>query len=205
MTGRVLTDDEVRTVVDAICFVDLDCSVRSAAALNPVLEPDGPVDPADDDEGRPAAAITMSDLARFLPASAALHAEPEGWAVVGVPANFWVDVRAVTVRAALLGDSAEVRFTPQAYRFDYGDDATRTTGEPGASWSDLRQQELTATPTGHVYRTRGDVRAAATVVYSGEYRFADGPWTRVAGAVAAGTPPQRMLVVAERTALTRPG
>jgi hypothetical protein len=40
------------------------------------------------------------------------------------------------------------------------------------------------------------------VVWSAEYRFAGGPWTAVAGAVSGATPPQRVLVVVERTALT---
>ncbi|WP_133767490.1 hypothetical protein [Amnibacterium kyonggiense] len=162
-------------------------------------------DPAAGGGAQPATAITISDLARFLPASGSLHAEPDGWAVIGVPANFWVDVRAITVRAALLGDAAEVRFTPQAYRFAYGDGSARSSGTPGASWAALGQMELTDTAAGHVYRSRGDVRATASVVYSAQYRFAGGPWIGVAGAVSASTPPQRVLVVAERTALTRPG
>lgn len=144
----------------------------------------------------------IGDVARFLPALATLHAEPDGWAVVGVPANFWVDVEAVTVAGELLGEAAEVRFTPQAYRFDYGDGTTRATATPGASWADLGQDELTKTATSHVYRERADREATVTVVYSAEYRFAGGPWIGVAGAVSGTTPPQRVLVVVERTALT---
>ena len=44
-----------------------------------------------------------------------------------------------------------------------------------------------------------------TVVYSAEYRFAGGPWIAVTGAVSGTTPPQRVLVVVERTALTTLG
>jgi hypothetical protein len=43
-----------------------------------------------------------------------------------------------------------------------------------------------------------------TVVYSAQYRVAGGPWVAVVGAVAGTTPPQRVLVVVERTALTKP-
>lgn len=201
-SGRALTDAELLALLDAICVGDSHCDLRAAAALNPLLVQG---DPAAGGAGAPAAAITISDLARFLPASGALHAEPDGWAVIGVPANFWVDVRTITVRAALLGDAAEVRFTPQAYRFAYGDGSTKPTRTPGASWAALGQEELSDTPTGHVYRSRGDLRATASVVYSAQYRFADGPWIGVTGAVSASTPPERVLVVAERTALTRPG
>jgi len=202
VTPGTLTDAELLELLDAICVGDSHCDLRAAAALNPLLVQG---DPAAGGGDEPAAAVTISDLARFLPAAGALHAEPDGWAVIGVPANFWVEVRAVTVRAALLGDAAEVRFTPQAYRFDYGDGATRTSARPGSSWAALGLEELSPTSTDHVYRTRGDLRASATVVYSARYRFAGGPWIGVTGAVSASTPPQRVLVVAERTALTRPG
>jgi len=148
--------------------------------------------------------VLPADLAAGaeLVATAGLHAEPDGWAVVGVPANFWVDVAPVTVSGPLLGGTAEVRFTPRAYRFDYGDGSVGTSGSPGASWAALGQDELTATSTGHIYRARGAVEAAVTVVYSAEYRFGGGAWIGVAGAVSGTTPPQRELVVVERTALT---
>lgn len=152
----------------------------------------------------PARVVMIDDVARFLPAVATLRSEPDGWAVVGVPANFWVDVKAVTVAGELLGEEAEVRFTPEAYRFDYGDGTTRATATPGASWADLGQEELTKTATSHVYSDRAEREASVTVLYSAEYRFAGGPWIAVAGAVSGTTPPQRVLVVVERTALTTP-
>ena len=121
-----------------------------------------------------------------------------------MPANFWVEATPATVAGELLGQAAEVRFTPQAYRFDYGDGASRSTATAGASWAALGQEELTKTPTSHVYRSRGDVQARVTVVYSAQYRVAGGPWIGVAGAVSGTAPPQRVLVVVERTALTTP-
>jgi hypothetical protein len=168
--------------------------------LNPRIPAQPPADPAPGAE--PAPVVTISDLARFLPVTAALHAEPDGWAVVGVPANFWADAAAATVPGELLDQPARVRFTPQAYRFDYGDGSSRTAATAGSSWAALGQEELTKTPTSHVYRARGSVRAQVTVVYSAQYRFAGGPWIGVVGAVIGTTPPQRVLVVVERTALT---
>jgi hypothetical protein len=199
--GRALTDDELLALLDDACYGNAVCDVRGAFALNPLI-PAQPATPGA--AGVPAATVTISDLARFLPATATLHAEPNGWAAVGVPANFWADATAVTVSGSLLGDTAQVRFTPQAYRFDYGDGSARSSTRPGASWASLGQEELTATSTSHVYRSRGDRRASVTVVYSAQYRLADGPWISVTGAVSGTTPPQRVLVVAERTALTTP-
>ncbi len=189
-----LTDAEILRLEEQICTGVGTCGGRFAVLGEPP------------EEGKdvPAQVVTIADLARFLPAVAALHGEPDGWAVVGVPANFWVDVEAVTVAGELLGEAAEVRFTPQAYRFDYGDGTTRATTTPGASWADLGQEELTKTQTSHIYEARADREATVTVVYSAEYRFAGGAWIGVAGAVSGTTPPQRVLVVVERTALTTP-
>lgn len=199
--GRALTDTELLGLLDRICYGDGACSTREAVGLNPVI----PAQPAVEGEpAEPADVVTITDLARFLPATVGLHAEPDGWAVVGVPANFWVEVAPVTVSGELLGGTAQVRFTPRAYRFDYGDGTVRTSGSPGASWAALGQEELTPTPTDHVYRARGDRSASVTVIYSAQYRVGDGPWIGVAGAVSGTTPPQATLVVVERTALTTP-
>ena len=132
----------------------------------------------------------------------ALHSEPDGWAVVGVPANFWTYVRPVTVDGSLLGEQAAVRFTPQLYRWDYGDGGSRTTRSGGASWSGLGQQELSATATSHLYLTKAAEDASVTVFWFAEYRFAGSDWTPVTGAVSNSSPPTRMLVVKERTVLT---
>jgi len=199
--GRPLTDEELLALFDEACYGNGQCDARGGALLNPQI----PVDPAEPGTpGEPAAVVTIADVARFLPATATLHAEPDGWAVVGVPANFWAESAPITVSGELLGETAEVRFLPEAYRFAYGDGTTRATTSPGASWAVLGQQELTATSTSHVFTARGDVRASVTVVYSAQYRFANGAWTPVAGAVSAATPPRRVLVVVERTALTTP-
>jgi hypothetical protein len=198
--GRALTDAELAALLDEVCFGNGVCGIRDSVVLNPRIPAQPPADPAPGAESAPV--VTISDLARFLPATAALHAEPDGWAVVGVPANFWADADAATVSGELLDQPAQVRFTPQAYRFDYGDGSSRTAATAGSSWAALGQEELTETPTSHVYRSRGSVRAQVTVVYSAQYRFAGGPWIDVAGAVSGTTPPQRVLVVVERTALT---
>ena len=181
------------------------CAAERADGLDPVFwqgrTGDGP-DPEPAPEGAPARVVTIDDLARFLPADVELHAEPDGWAVVGVPANFWTRVQPVVVDGELLGEAAAVRFTPRLYRWDYGDGTSRTSATGGSSWADAGLEELAATPTSHVYRAEADVRAAVTVYWSAEYRFAGGPWIAVAGAVAGEAPTVELLVVRERTVLT---
>ena len=197
--GRPLTADEVQDLLDQVCYGNGECGTRIAGTVNPLIPPQDPAAPAP--AGAPAT-VGIADVARFLPATTGLHVEPDGWAVVGVPANLWVEVTPMTVDGELLDRPAEVRFTPIAYRFDYGDGTVRTSATGGASWAALGQEELTATPTSHVYTVRADRRATVTIVYAAAYRFADGPWTDVAGAVSGTTAPQRVLVVVERTALT---
>src|SRR5207244_2502353 len=69
--GRALTDDEIRALLDEACYGNGVCATRTALSLNPVI----PIEPgAPGADGAPAQTVTISDLARFLPASAALHA-----------------------------------------------------------------------------------------------------------------------------------
>lgn len=200
--GKPLTPAQIQALLNEICTGDGVCgSTRAAFLLNPLLPPGTPGAPA---AGTAPQVVTAADVARFLPAIGALRSEPDGWAVVGVPANFWAQVSAVTVDGTLLGGPAEVRFTPQLYRWDYGDGSSRTTAGPGSSWAALGQDELTTTPTSHRYTERATRQAQVEVVYSAEYRVGTGPWLPVVGAVVGATPPHPMLVVTERTVLTPP-
>lgn len=199
---RGLPEVEARRAWDGLCYADVDCDGRGPAGLNPFF-PRVPAPPADAAEpGAPAAAITIADVARFLPATAEMHAEPDGWAVVGVPANFWIEVEPVVVEGELLGGPADVRFTPRAYQWVYGDGGSRTTAAGGASWAALGQEELTSTGTSHSYEDRARVHAHVTVLYSADYRIDGGVWVPIDGAVAGDTPPTPVLVVKERTVLT---
>jgi hypothetical protein len=201
--GAALTPEQILAIFNSLCAGIGDCSdLRGPGVLNPLLLPGTPGAPGA--PGAPAQTVTAADVARFLPAVGALHAEPDGWAVVGVPANFWADVHAITVDGALLGGPAQVRFTPQLYRWIYSDGAERATAAPGSSWAALGQDELTTTPTSHIYTDRAKRQASVQVIYSAEYRVGAGPWLPVVGAVTGSTPPRSMLVVTERTVLTPP-
>lgn len=155
--------------------------------------------------GAPAAAsrfVTVTDIARFVPPVGVVHGEPSGWAVVGVPANYRVDVGQAVVAGQIFDVPAEVRFTPRAYTWAYGDGTTRVTTSPGATWAQLGQHELTATPTSHLFRTRGTRAVRVQVAYTAEYRVGDGDWMPVQGIVTATSPAAPVQVVVERTVLT---
>lgn len=145
--------------------------------------------------------ITMADLESFRPAAPRFTAEPNGWAIVGMPANFVADAAQQVVPGELLGEPAEVRFTPVAYTWSYGDGGSRTTAEPGASWEALGLEELTPTPTSHIYLERGTVSAALTVSYGAEYRFLGPDWIPVSGTLDVTGAPSPVVVVTASTML----
>jgi hypothetical protein len=131
--GRSLTPAEILALLNELCVGIANCGdQRGPQQLNVLLLPGAPGAPAAG--GVAAQVVTAADVARFLPALGSLHSEPNGWAVVGVPANFWADVRPMTVAGTLLGGPAQVRFTPQVYRWIYGDGSERVTATPGATW-----------------------------------------------------------------------
>lgn len=145
--------------------------------------------------------ITMADLESFRPTAPTFSAEPDGWAVVGLPANFVAHTGQETVPGTLLGQPAEVRFTPHAFTWQYGDGAPRTTAEPGATWAALGLGELATTATSHVYEKRGRADASLTVTYGAEYRFLGPAWIPVVGTLEVTTRPFPVLVVTASTML----
>ncbi|WP_375399673.1 hypothetical protein [uncultured Amnibacterium sp.] len=129
--------------------------------------------------------VTANDVARFLTAQGVVHSEPRCWAVVGVPANFWVEVAPVTAEGELFDRAVQVRFTPSGHLWDYCDGEVLHTDTRSASWAQLGQGELTESPTG-----------------TAEYRVGHGQWVAVQGDVIAPAPPASMVVVTESTVLT---
>ena len=141
-------------------------------------KPGDPVDPA------PATpSITLNDLAFFRPQAAVQYMQPDGWMVVGLPTNFVAVIERHIVAGTLLGAPAEVRFTPVAFRWRYGDgDAARLT-TAGLSWQALGLGEFDATPTSHVFRASGTYVIELDVEYTAEYRFAGGGWRALQGVI----------------------
>lgn len=177
-------------------------SAEPARPAAPPRDVCSPVNPADCDftgaeptpppAGEPA--VTLRDIATFHPAPHEHTAEPAGWAVIDLPANAIADVDTVTRSGTLFGRPVDVRFHPVAYRWAYSDGGTVNSSDPGATWTDLGQAEFTATPTSHVYRSKGEHTARLDVTYVAEYRFDGSAWRWIDGTLTIEGAPQRVLV-----------
>lgn len=129
--------------------------------------------------------ITLSDLVSFRPQGVSLSVQPGTWTVVGVETNFIAGAHTHVVAGSLLGSNAEVRFTPASFEWNYGDGATRTTADAGASWTALGLKEFSRTSTSHKYITPASYTPSLSVWYSVEYRWGGGAWRAVTGRIPA--------------------
>ncbi|KRC61012.1 hypothetical protein ASE14_08660 [Agromyces sp. Root81] len=163
------------------------------------VTPSTPEDPA---APAPAVVVTLRDIASFTPAKPGNDMEPGGWAVEDLPANFVAEASAQVVSGTLLGQPADVRFTPVGYRWLHSDGGVVESGRPGATWATLGQREFTATGTSHVYAESGEYTVSLEVVLRAEYRFAGSGWRSIAGTLAVASDPQRVLVGEFDTVLT---
>ncbi|MBC7518602.1 MAG: hypothetical protein H7248_06910, partial [Microbacteriaceae bacterium] len=146
-------------------------------------------------------AITVSDIAGFTPSETTHQMEPSGWTIRGVPANF-IAYSGEDVRdGVLLGLPASVRFTPLAFRWDYGDGITELRTEGGDTWSTLSLPEFSATATSHEYANRGTFSVSLATAYSAEYRFAGGEWQPIDGTVTTESSPFPVTVSDTATVL----
>ena len=125
--------------------------------------------------------ITISDLASFRPTAPTLEMEPDGWMLVGLPANFITRTNTHVVSGTLLDYPLDVRFTPSSYAWSWGDGTTSRSTVPGASWASLGLPEFSTTPTSHVFTERGIYQISVTVSYTVEFRIDSLPWRSVPG------------------------
>jgi hypothetical protein len=192
--GRVAADVDVRCQPGAGACFD-----GEHAFLPPARWPAKPADPA------PVAAVTpgvsLADVAQFVPRSASIRSQPNGWALVGAPVNLFTDATAQVVDGTLLGRPAQVRFVPVSFTWDHGDGTVSTTAGPGASWKQLGQQDFTSTDTSHAYPSIGDRRVAVTIAYSPSYRFDGGGWQQVPGTLPVVIGPVTIHVLQGSTVL----
>jgi hypothetical protein len=154
--------------------------------------------------------VRISDLINFAPATPTHGMEPAGWTLVGLPTNFIASASVHTRSGLLLGFPADVRFTPVAYRWNYGDASSARNATGGASWAALGLPEFSDTATSHVFDTRGVVTIESAVEYGAEYRFAGQPWRAISGTIAvwarplAATAGDAKTVLVERDCLRGP-
>lgn len=147
------------------------------------------------------APITLSDLANFVPQAASLTSQPRGWTVVDLNTNFIAGASTHVVGGSLFGRSAEVRFTPHAYDWNYGDGGTQTTSVAGARWDALGLREFSPTSTSHVYGSEGSFTTSVSVRYGAEYRVGGGAWINVSGEVSSGATTTVVIVQSADTVL----
>ncbi len=143
--------------------------------------------------------LTLQDIAAFRPTPASRSMQPNGWAVRGLDANFLSSGASDIQSGTLLGQSAEVRFTPVRWRWDYGDGATRTSRTPGEPWTP--RTEFDPTPTSHVYEQNGTYPVTLTVDYAVEYRLAGGPWIPIPGILSRAAAPLTVTIGSAKTVL----
>ncbi len=106
--------------------------------------------------------------------------EPAGWSLPLLPTNVYSTTGATTESGELLGWPIEVRFTPVAYRWSWGDGSQSVTTEPGSSWG---SKQFSDTGTSHVYEISGDYVVSLEVTFEAAYRFDGGAFQSLPGQI----------------------
>ena len=100
---------------------------------------------------------------------------------MGLPTNVFAQIDPHVVPGTLLGQPAQVRFTPYAYRWNYGNGTSSRVGTRGGTGQSYGIPEFAPTPTSHTYTTPGSYTITLTVEDTAEYRLAGGSWIPVTG------------------------
>jgi hypothetical protein len=196
----VMPRDRLAADVDVPCTPGTGTCFDGRHAFLPPAK--APVKPADPAPAEPAAsAVSLEDVAGFVPRTASIRSQPNGWALVGAPMNLLTDAAPQVVDGTLLGRPAQVRFVPVAFTWDHGDGTSTMVEGPGASWRDLGQHDFTSTPTSHVYDSMGDRQIALTIAYAPSYRSDGGGWQQIAGTLPVQVGPVTIHVLEGSTVL----
>ena len=145
--------------------------------------------------------ITLQDIAAFRPTPARQQMEPDGWTVAGLDTNFYAITEPHVVPGTLLGRPADVRFTPVAFHWNYGDGSSTTLGTKGGTWAALGIPEFEPTPTSHVYGQLGDYTITLRVSFAAEYRFDGSGWRPIVGQLTLPANDLRIRVGTAKTVL----
>lgn len=123
---------------------------------------------------------SLNDIAHFAPGGASFVQEPAGWSLPLMPMNVYSIAQETTQAGELLGWPIEVRFTPVAYNWTFGDGNSARRTVPGSSWG---SRQFSTTATSHVYELSGDYRVGLSVTYEASYRFDGGPFLSIPGQI----------------------
>jgi hypothetical protein len=121
--------------------------------------------------------------------------------VVNLNTNFIAGASVHVVGGSLFGRSAEVRFTPHTYDWNYGDGGSQTTSVSGARWDVLGLREFSPTATSHVYGAEGSFTTSVSVRYGVEYRVGGEAWIPVSGEVSSSATTAVVIVQGADTVL----
>ena len=149
----------------------------------------------------PTTIVRITDLHNFPAYPTPTAMEPAGWAIVGLATNFWAAATPQLGEGLLLGQPAQVMFTPTSYHWNYGDGTTTTSPTSGARWETLGLPEFTETPTSHKYTATGTYSVTLTVNYRADYSFGDQGWRPVQGTVTVPSTPITLVAARESTVL----
>lgn len=184
--GGSSQDTECQVVVSGMCQ-----GSSPSKNLEPVV-----VEPT-----TPTAPDSASDLASFKPKTPNQFVEPNGWSLARLETNFWIESGKHSIRGSLFGVEARVRFTPERYRWRFGDGGTLTSNFPGYTWAELGLPAWSKTGSSHVYLKPGVYTVEGFVVFSAEYRFDTGGWHEVSGMVTARAKSLTVTVLNSETVL----
>lgn len=126
-----------------------------------------------------------SELRSFRPQRPSITVEPDGWTLPALSTNFVARAERHRVRGELLGWPVEVRFTPVAYHWAFGDGSSASRGHPGSTWAGSGARQFDATSTSHTYRRPGSYRVSLHVDYRVEFRFEGETFEDIRGRVSA--------------------
>ncbi|TFD53142.1 hypothetical protein E3T46_04105 [Cryobacterium sp. Hh11] len=145
--------------------------------------------------------VRISDLQNFPAPTAPTGMEPNGWAIIGLAANFWTGASTHISEGILLGQPAQVMFTPISYHWNFGDGNTAISPNGGASWEALGLAEFTTTDTSHKYTAKGTYSIVLTINYHADYSFGDQGWRPVDGTITMPSAPFTVMAANESTVL----
>ncbi len=180
--------------------IDLAACMDDSGTTRCAPRPNRPAAPATTPSAQGTPAITISDLARFAPASVLATAEPGNVGIAGMPTNFTGAATPQIQGGELFGLPLRVRFVPAAYDYTYGDGSSATLTTPGQTWEALAQAQFTPTPTSHVYREPGAYPARVDIRYTAQVDLGGG-WIDVPGQLTTSGATQEIRILEARTAL----
>ena len=198
---RVSGSDSTHTWVVAvqcgnggICAEQVECSENGEAGFMHDVYKDG-VDvgdvcvPEKDVDKVNIAKLVIREFKRLeWPASELVVQPPDGKTLVNFETNFYtLNDEAIPKSVTVAGQAVQIRATPTAYRFNFGNGASTTSAMPGRPHPHL---DVT-----HVYEEVGLVAVSLDTTYSGEYRIGDGDWVPIADTLTVAGAAQDLEVV----------